>query len=120
MEPDRMPPPVDLERFRETMREAGVEEIVDPILEVYLEEAQAIFAGLRAAVLAGDAEAVRTNAHSLKSSSGNIWAARLAELLNELETAAHGGDLANTTGIFERVKPVYESVMAYLVESRAG
>ena len=119
MEPDSIPP-VDIDGFRATMREAGIEEIVDATLEVYVEEAQAIFAALSAAILAGDAEAVRANAHSLKSSSGNIWASDLAELLNELETAAHGGNLAVATEIFERVKPQYESVMAYLAESGAG
>ncbi len=32
-------PPVDLEGFRSVMREAGVEEIVEDTLEIYLEEA---------------------------------------------------------------------------------
>ena len=119
MEPDSIPP-VDLDGFRATMREAGIEEIVDATLEVYVEEARAIFAALSAAVLAGDAAAVRANAHSLKSSSGNIWASDLAELLNELESAAHAENLTGATEIFARVEPQYKSVMAYLAESGVG
>ncbi len=39
METDGTTPPVDLEGFRSVMREAGVEEIVEDTLEIYLEEA---------------------------------------------------------------------------------
>ena len=85
-------PPVDLEGFRETMRAAGIEEIVEPTLEIFLQEAQRLFAALSTAVPAGDEETVRSAAHSLKSSAGNIWATRLARVLNELEGAANRGE----------------------------
>ena len=116
MERDNQPP-VDLEAFRATMREAGVEEIVDSTVALYVEQAERIFAALSAAVVAGDTEAVRANAHSLKSASGNVWAVRLAELLNELERAATAGDLTAAVEVYETVKPEYESVVEYLSES---
>ncbi len=120
MEPDSARPPVNLAGFRATMREAGVEEIVDETLEIYVREAQVIYANLSSALLAADVDAVRSNAHSLKSSSGNIWATRLVGLLDELEVAARDGDLAKATELFAPVKPEYESVMAYLAGLEAG
>ena len=107
-------PPVDLAGFRETMREAGVEEIVDSTLALYVQEARGLFSGLAAAIASDDAEAARANAHSLKSSSGNIWATRLAGLLGELELAASEGDLEAVSALFEQVGPEYTAVMAYL------
>ena len=120
MESDSAAFPVDLDGFRETMREAGVEEIVEEMLEVYVQEAQVIYANLSSAILTGDADGVRFNAHSLKSPSGNIWATRLAGMLAEVEIAARDSDMAKATELFELVKPEYQSVMAFLAELEAS
>lgn len=117
---DRDRPPVDLAGFRETMREAGVEEIVDATLEIYVSEATGLFEALRGAVAAGDTEEVRARAHSLKSSSGNVWAVDLAGLLNQMESAARSGDMSGAAEIFEWVEPEYEAVMAYLAADSGG
>jgi HPt (histidine-containing phosphotransfer) domain-containing protein len=114
VKPDRLPP-VDIEGFRETMRAAGIEEIVGPTLEVFIEEGQVIFSDLSAAVLAGNSESISAHAHALKSSSRNILASGLADLLDELE--AQAGDLNTAADIFGRIKPGYDSVMAYLAGS---
>lgn len=106
--------PVDVAAFRETMREAGIEEIVEPTLLLYVQEAPKLFEKLSAALERDDLEATRTCAHALKSSSLNIRAERLAGLLEELEAAAEGGALDGTHEVFRRVQPEYEGAMAYL------
>lgn len=115
MDPTRIPP-VDIDGFRESMREVGVEEIVDPTLQIFLEESQRIFADLVVAVDAGDAGIVRASAHSLKSSSSAVWAHDLAGLLQGLESAALAGDMMAISEIFRRTEPEYDAVIAHLVE----
>ncbi len=113
MEPNGNPP-VDLDGFRSAMRDVGADEIVEPTLAVYMEEAKSLFTTLSAAVSSGDVETICATAHTLKSSSGTIWASDLAALLQHLEIAAKEGDLSRATRLFDGVKPMYEAVIAYL------
>ena len=107
-------PPVDVEGFRAVMREAGIEAVVDSTLQVYVGEAPTLMERLSEAVAAGDLEGARAAAHSLKSSSGNIRATRLAELLQQLEEAAGSDDAGGVREVFERVQEEYRRVMDYL------
>ena len=116
METDNTTPPVDLEGFRSVMREAGVEEIVEDTLEIFLQQAETTFRELEAARAGNDTEGMGAAAHSLKSASSNIWATSLAGLLQTLETAAASGDLNGAIEVFEEVRPAYMAVMSYLAE----
>ncbi|MDP2959475.1 MAG: response regulator [Longimicrobiales bacterium] len=107
-------PPVDLEGFRETMREAGVEEVVDTTLAIYVGDAPVIFAGLEAAVAAGDTDGVRRSAHSLKSASGNIRANRLYGLLQAMEHLGRDGDAEGVRAAWPELDAEFSAVMAYL------
>ncbi len=109
--------PVDIEGFRASMRQAGVEEVVDMTLEVYVEEATRLFSDLSEAVDERDTDTIRAAAHSLKSSSGNIWALQAAELFRRMEDAAAQQDQASVDEVFALLRPEFESVMAYLAES---
>jgi HPt (histidine-containing phosphotransfer) domain-containing protein len=120
MKAGRPSPPVDLKGFRSAMREAGVEEIVEPTLQVFVAEAATIFTALVEAVASGASETARTAAHSLKSSSANVRATVLAELLERLETVAVHGDIVEVRQLFERVRGEYEEVIAFLAESTVG
>ena len=115
MEPNGNPA-VDLDGFRSAMRDVGADEIVEQILAVYVEEAKNLFSSLSGAISSGDLETIRARAHTLKSSSANIWASDLAGLLQHLEIAAQEGDLSEATELFDRVKPLFEAVIAYLDE----
>ena len=109
-------PPVDLDGFRSVMRDVGVEEVVELTLAVYVEEAKILFARLSAAVSSGDVETIRATAHTLKGSSGIIWARDLEGFLEQLEIAAQEGDLTRATLLFDAVKPMYDAVITYLAE----
>ena len=106
--------PVDLEGFREVMRAAGVEEVVDTTIEIYLAEAPTIFSALDTAVLTGASEDVRRAAHSLKSASGNIRAERLASLLQEMEHRGRDQDVEGAREALEELRAEYRAVIAYL------
>ncbi|GMV04713.1 MAG: hypothetical protein AMXMBFR53_09930 [Gemmatimonadota bacterium] len=112
-------PPVDLEGFRAVMREAGVEDVVDTTLEIYIGDAPGIFASIAAAVEAGDAETVRKAAHSLKSASGNIRANRLYEMLQAMESTGKAGDVEGVRAAFPGLKGEFDAVMDFLRTPRS-
>ncbi len=111
-------PPVDLEGFRSVMRDAGVEEVVNVTLDVYLSEAPQLFEGLEAAVDKGAAEEIRRAAHSLKSASGNIRAKRLAEFLQRMEDRGKGGEVDGARAALGELRAEYDAVILYVKADR--
>jgi two-component system sensor histidine kinase/response regulator len=106
--------PVDLQGFRGTMSEAGVEDAVAAMLEAFLQDAPGRMEQLEDAVTARDAERICSAAHALKSASGTIRAVRLADLLRQVETAGRSGDADKAADLFERVLQEYQAVRDYL------
>ncbi len=107
-------PPIDLERFRRTMREAGVEDAVDAMLEVFVEDAPTRMEAVASAVASGDGEAIRLAAHAFKSAAGTVEARGLFELLKQLEDAGRQQRLADARQLYARIKREYEAVRDYL------
>jgi HPt (histidine-containing phosphotransfer) domain-containing protein len=107
-------PPIDIDDFRASMRAAGIEEIVGPMLALFAQEAPKGMATLTATVEAGDVDGIRRAAHALKSSAGNIRAKELADLLQALEAAAQAGSLPEALALFDRVKTAHRTAMDFL------
>jgi HPt (histidine-containing phosphotransfer) domain-containing protein len=107
-------PPVDLDEFRSAMRESGIEEIVEPMLDLFATEAVKGLAAISSALAAGDLGALGRAAHSLKSSAGNIRAKPLARALQELETAATSDDGAAASRLMGTVEREHAEALAYL------
>jgi len=107
-------PPVDLESLRATMREAGVEEAVDSMLELFLDDSPGRMADLRRAVEASDVEATAKTAHAYKSAAATIGAATLAELLKEIELESKEGNIARAGELLAQTSAEHEAVIAYL------
>ena len=99
------------------MRESGIEEIVMPMLTLFAQEAPKGLAALTAAMEARDLDAASRAAHSLKSSAANIRAKELAELLQQLEIAAQGGDEKLSRSLFDRVKLAHRAAIDCLAEA---
>jgi len=55
-----------------------------------------------------DIEVFTRNAHSIKSSSANLGAAKLSTLAGELEAQGKSGDIANAPTIIERLTKEFE------------
>jgi HPt (histidine-containing phosphotransfer) domain-containing protein len=111
---------VDLDGFRAIMREAGVEEVVDATIDIYLAEAPGLFAALDGAVTNGVPEDVRRTAHSLKSASGNIRATRFPGLLQAAENLGRDGDMEGARTAFDELRAEYRRVIDFLQASRGG
>jgi two-component system sensor histidine kinase/response regulator len=83
------------------------------LLDMLIDEATPIVAGLPATIAANDAPAVREGAHSVKGIAGNVGAARLQAAALQLErSAADGADASVLTA-------QYDGVAAALDELRA-
>ena len=81
-------------------------EALAEIVDAFIDEAPQRLAELRDGLAAGDAVLVGRAAHTLKANGRTFGAFRLAELCQEIETAARGGDLAPASA---RVDEVYEA-----------
>ncbi|MCG3211324.1 MAG: Sensor histidine kinase RcsC [Anaerolineae bacterium] len=112
------PHPVDLTAFKEFSESLGdgSREIMLQFVEMFLRYAPAAIGKLRRAVVAGDAESVHREAHTLKPNAGQIAAYRLASLCEELESRAKAGDLSKATAQLAAIETEYEQVAATLQE----
>jgi CheY-like chemotaxis protein len=106
--------PVRIDKFRELMREAGVEEIVPETLRIYLREAPDRIQRIRAYMAGTDARALEAETHALKSASLNIWAVDLAEYLDQAENAAAANDVAGAAACLASIEAELERVVGYL------
>jgi PAS domain S-box-containing protein len=106
--------PVDLQGFRDTMKEAGVEEAVESMLKAFLQDAPRRTEQLEQAVAVKDVERISQAAHAFKSAAGTISARRLADLLGEVEAAGRAGDDGKAAGLLGLVLHEYQAVMDYL------
>jgi len=93
---------------------AGDEAFERELIEEFLNGSAAILDRLEAAVAAGDANAVRLEAHSLKGSSRDLGALALGDACDRLETLGRGADLSNAPPMVASVRQAFERVRVIL------
>jgi HPt (histidine-containing phosphotransfer) domain-containing protein len=96
------------------LSEAGVDEMLGPLLTTFAEDAVGRFAALEQAVQRGDAKAVETAAHAYKSGAGTVHATALSAALAIVENAARAGDLKTITGLIEPIRSEHHAVLREL------
>lgn len=74
------------------MEAQGMPGLTAKLVRTYLENSQRLLAELDAAMIAGNADAVRRAAHSIKSTAANIGAPFLSQLGRSLELASQSVD----------------------------
>jgi CheY-like chemotaxis protein len=112
-------PPVDLEGFRSTLREAGAEQALYSIIDTFVRQAPDRLAALATAVTSGTGPDIAKAAHVYRGAAATIGARELAELLERVETTAHAGSIDEARDTFEDVSPVAHNVTEYLRQQRA-
>jgi two-component system sensor histidine kinase/response regulator len=112
-------PPVDLEGFRATLREAGAEQALYSIIDTFVRQAPDRLAALAGAVASGAGAEIAKAAHVYRGAAATIGARELAGLLERVETTAHAGDIAQATEAFESVSPLAHEVIDYLRRNNA-
>lgn len=96
----------------ESLRELGDgdDDLLHELIELFLCDAPRLLAGIQAAIATDDANALEHASHSLKSSSANMGAKRLADLCMEVERTARTGTTAGTEGIAKEIGLELEAV----------
>ncbi len=87
------------------LQEEGGPSILEELIGLFLEDAPPQIAALWESVEYGNAHAVERIAHTLKGSSGNMGATRMAAICSGLEEVGASGDLSEVS---ERVKLLEE------------
>jgi PAS domain S-box-containing protein len=89
-------------------------DLMDRIINLYLQTAPQHMQELRDAVLRKDARALSRTAHTFKSSCAQLGAERLAELCNRLDMLGREGSLTGAERIIEEMEKEYGQVNAVL------
>src|SRR5213082_1973555 len=118
--PTATPAPVDVAGFRRTMEEAGAAEAVDGILATFVQTLPQRLDALATATGAGAAEPIQRAAHAFKSAAATIGARGLAALLDQIEAAALGGDVAGARDKLEDVRREARAALDYLETTGKG
>ena len=90
---------------------AGDKSLVNQVIQTYINSSLDLMTRLGEAIDRGDAECIRTAAHSLKSSSANVGAVRLAELCASIETSTRASDRASAVTLQRQIKNEYPRVI---------
>jgi len=107
---------------REEMLErlGGDTELLDDVLQVFLEECPRMLAEVRGAVDQADPNLVRRAAHSMKGALLNISAAPAADEARQLEELGNEERLAEGAPVLARLQQEIERLQQALAEQTAG
>jgi HPt (histidine-containing phosphotransfer) domain-containing protein len=97
----------------------GDVEFLDELVDTYLEDGQAQVAALEAAVVANAIADLVRPAHTLKSSSANVGASRLADACRDLEAGARAGAVDDPQGRVAAIAAGFDEARDRLLAIRA-
>jgi CheY-like chemotaxis protein/HPt (histidine-containing phosphotransfer) domain-containing protein len=95
---------------------SGGPDLARRVVGLFLETTPGIMARLRLAAISGDALEISRAAHSLRGSSRELGAVRLAQLCEEIERLARDGKLSDPASIVAELEREYECVRPLLME----
>ena len=104
-----------LEGLRD-LQEEGEPDILKELIELFLEDVPSQLEALREAEEREDAKSVERTAHTLKGSSGNLGAVRMAAVCAELEGIGRSGDLAPAPALISGLEEEFGCVRAVFEE----
>ena len=88
----------------------GDEAFFVEVIDLYLKDSVPLVDAIRKAALNRDARALMPAAHSLRSSSGNVGAARLSSVCRALECAAAGNEMNDIGPLLAQLERIYPLV----------
>ena len=101
------------------LKESVGADYIPELVNAFLEDAPTLIAQLRPALAAGDAEAFRRAAHSVKSNAATFGATHLFELAKELEFMARENRLGEVGNRLEVLEEAFGRVAGALDKLRA-
>lgn len=109
---------IDMSTFEELKQNAGAD-FIDELIDTFLEDGPKLINQLKDALKAGDAEAFRRAAHSLKSNGATFGATQLSQLAKDLEVIGKELRLGETGDRLETLAGNFEMVAIELKGLRA-
>ena len=104
-----------------SLRDLGDNEMLSELARLFVNDTSSNLATLKAAIEKGDADSVKRVVHTLKGSSGNIGATRMAAICSKLEDVSALEDLSAAPALLERLEVEFERVRSALdTEIEAG
>jgi len=98
-----------------SLQQPNAPSILAKVIGLYLENSPDMIETLHRSLEQGDIAAISETAHSLKSSSANLGARRLAALCRELEQRGKEGAVDTITGLVEQISTEYSSAQSGLL-----
>ena len=95
------------------LSESVGEDFMEELVDTFIEEAPGMFAEMKQALSAGEAESFRRAAHSLKTNANTFGATELAEKAKELEYMARENNLGVGNKL-EQLEKAYEQAVKEL------
>ncbi len=95
-------------------------ELANRIISVYRDNSAELIAVIAEALNNDNREIIRTTAHALKSSSGNVGADRLVKMCRHMEVTAHENELEDMLNQLTIVKEEHLQVLDALTEWSQG
>ena len=90
----------------------GQPDVLQEVLNLFLDEVPKKISALQSAVASGDATTVQRAAHSLKGSSGNIGARAMYDVCRQLDDRARSEELARLQPLVDTLSAEYGKVEA--------
>ncbi len=109
--------PKALQALRALQR-PGRPDVLTRIIDMFNNDAPRLLGEMHAAAGAGDAEALRRAAHTLKSTSANVGATILAATCKEIEQLARAADMTDATAHLNGVNDELDRVLIRLAQER--
>ena len=106
--------PINMGEFRLAMREADLEDIIDDLIEAFVQDAPGRFEAIEAAIGSGDPEQIRFAAHAYKSSAATMHAHQLAGLLRLTELAGREGDADRAVELLPQLQEAHHATLEQL------
>ena len=96
------------------LQRPGKPDLLEKIVSLYMDNSLGLLNGLRVAIDEGNAEQVRMNAHSFKSSSANLGALQLEKLCKQLEDMGRHDELEGAPSLLGRIESEFRAVSVAL------
>lgn len=113
---DQQNQPINLAEFRSAMADLELEDILDELVETFLDDAPGRMGAIESAVKSSAADEIRTAAHAYKSAATNMYAEQLTYLLTRLENAGAEGDCGHAAVLLPVVRSEHDAALAQLRE----
>lgn len=104
------------EESKTSRTETGETNIVVELIDLFIKDANNRLDALRKSVSESEAAPIKTECHSLKGSSGNVGASRLAAILEEMESSV--GDTERMKILLEKLEIEFGELVGELDSMR--